>query len=157
MTANGRVSALGDSVMLGARDTLKAMIPGTRVDAEVSRMPGAFIGPLKRYVARGRLAPIVVIHPATNGVLPPDMFRQMLTLLQDIPRVVVVNSHMPRSWREPNNKVINDILPEFGNAVLADWEAASQGHPEYFVSDGIHLTPAGAEAYAGLIKQAAGL
>lgn len=143
--------------MLGARDTLKSVIPGTRVDAEVSRMPGAFIGPLKRYVARGRLAPIVVIHPATNGVLPPDMFRQMLTLLQDIPRVVVVNSHMPRSWRDPNNKVINDILPEFGNAVLADWEAASQGHPEYFVSDGIHLTPAGAQAYAELIKQAAGL
>ena len=157
VTPNGRVSAIGDSVMLGARDTLKQVISGTRVDAEVSRMPGAFIGPLKRYVARGKLAPIVVIHPATNGVLPEDMFREMLQILKDVPRVVVVNSNMPRTWRDPNNAVIDKVLPEFDNAVLADWRTASQGRDEYFVSDGIHLTQAGATAFAGLVKQAAGL
>jgi len=120
-------------------------------------MPGAFIGPLKRYVARGKLAPIVVIHPATNGVLPEDMFREMLQILKDVPRVVVVNSNMPRTWRDPNNAVIDKVLPEFDNAVLADWRTASQGRDEYFVSDGIHLTQAGATAFADLVKQAAGL
>ena len=132
-------------------------IPGTRVDAEVSRMPGAFVGPLKRYVARGRLAPIVVLHPATNGVLPEEMFREMLTILKDVPRVVVVNSHMPRTWRDPNNAVIDKVLPEFGNAVLADWQQVSDGQDDYFVSDGIHLTPTGAAAFAALIKQVAGI
>lgn len=156
-TANGRVSAIGDSVMLGARDAIMQAIPGTRVDAEVSRMPGAFVGPLKRYVARGRLAPIVVLHPATNGVLPEEMFREMLTILKDVPRVVVVNSHMPRTWRDPNNAVIDKVLPEFGNAVLADWQQVSDGQDDYFVSDGIHLTPTGAAAFAALIKQAAGI
>ena len=156
-TANGRVSAIGDSVMLGAREAIMQAIPGTRVDAEVSRMPGAFVGPLKRYVARNRLAPIVVIHPATNGVLPEDMFREMLTLLKGVPRVVVVNSHMPRSWRDPNNAVIAKVLPEFDNAVLADWDKASAGRNDYFVSDGIHLTPSGAQAFAEVIKQAAGI
>jgi peptidoglycan/LPS O-acetylase OafA/YrhL len=157
LTPNGRVSAIGDSVMLGARQALKETIPGTRVDAEVSRMPGAFIGPLKRYVARGKLAPIVVLHPATNGVLPEDMFREMLTILKDVPRVVVVNSHMPRSWRDANNAVINKVLPEFGNAVLADWEGASDGKDDYFVSDGIHLTQSGAKAFAEIIKRATGI
>ena len=156
-TANGRVSAIGDSVMLGARDAIMQAIPGTRVDAEVSRMPGAFVGPLKRYVARGRLAPIVVLHPATNGVLPEEMFREMLTILRDVPRVVVVNSHMPRTWRDPNNAVIDRVLPEFGNAVLADWQQVSDGKDDYFVSDGIHLTPTGAAAFAALIKQVAGI
>ncbi len=153
----GTVSAIGDSVMLGARSILKETIPGTKVDAAVSRYPGAFIGKLKRYVAGNRLAPIVVLHPGTNGVLPESMMREMLEILVDSPLVVVVNTNMPRSWRGPNNKVIEDVVPDYPNAVLADWRAASIEHPEYFASDGIHLTQSGARAYAGLIKETAGL
>ncbi len=152
---NGTVSAIGDSVMLGARTTLKDVIPGTKVDAAVSRFPGAFVGKLKRYVARDALADVVVLHAGTNGVLPEDMLRQMLDTLTDSPRVVVVNTNMPRSWRAPNNKVINAVVPDYDNAVIADWYEASKDHPEYFVSDGIHLTAKGARAYAKLIKAAA--
>jgi peptidoglycan/LPS O-acetylase OafA/YrhL len=154
---NGQLSGIGDSVMLGARDTLKQVIPGTKVDAAVSRFPGAFIGRLKRYVAGDKLAPVVVLHPGTNGTIPEDMMRQMLDILKDTPRVVVVNDQMPRTWEQPNNKVIAKVVPDYPNAVLADWNKASANHPEYFVSDGIHLTPKGARAYAQLIKKSAGL
>jgi lysophospholipase L1-like esterase len=154
---NGNLSALGDSVMLGARNTLKETIPGTKVDAAVSRFPGAFVGRLKKYVARDKLADTVVIHAGTNGVMPEDMLRTMLDTLKDIPTVVVVNDNMPRSWRNPNNKVIDTVVPDFDNAVLADWYALSKDRPEYFVSDGIHLTAKGARAYAQMIKKAAGL
>ncbi len=154
---NGNLSAIGDSVMLGARTVLKEAIPGTKVDAAVSRFPGAFIGRLKKYVARDKLADVVVLHPGTNGVLPEDMMRDMLDVVKDVPTVVVVNDSMPRSWRAPNNKVIDKVVPDYPNAVLVDWYAASKDNPEYFVSDGIHLTPKGARAYAKLIKSAAGL
>jgi peptidoglycan/LPS O-acetylase OafA/YrhL len=154
---NGNLSAIGDSVMLGARTVLKEAIPGTKVDAAVSRFPGAFIGRLKKYVARDKLADVVVLHPGTNGTLPEAMMREMLDILQDTPRVVVVNNNMPRSWRNPNNKVIATVVPDYANAVLVDWYAASKDHPEYFVSDGIHLTAKGARAYAKLIKSAADL
>jgi peptidoglycan/LPS O-acetylase OafA/YrhL len=152
--ANGRVSAIGDSVMLGARETLKDVIPETKVDAAVSRFPGAFIGKLKRYVNKDKLAPTVVIHAGTNGVMPESMLREMLDILSESPRVVVLTTNMPRSWRAPNNKVIKGVVPDYPNAVLVDWYAASKDHPEYFASDGIHLTPAGARAYAKLIKKA---
>jgi peptidoglycan/LPS O-acetylase OafA/YrhL len=155
--SNGTLSGIGDSVMLGARSTVKEVIPGARIDAAVSRFPGAFIGRLKRYVAKDSLAPVVVLHPGTNGVLPADMMRQMLDILKDTPTVVVVNDNMPRSWRAPNNKVIDAVVPDYPNAVIADWYAASTDHPEYFVSDGIHLTAKGARAYAQLIKRSAGL
>jgi len=155
--ANGRLSGIGDSVMLGARSTLKSVIPGTKVDAAVSRFPGAFIGRLKRYVASDKLAPVVVLHPGTNGVLPESMMREMLDILKDTPRVVVVNDNMPRSWRNPNNDVIDKVIPDYPNAVIADWYAASKDHPEYFVSDGIHLTAKGARAYAKLIEKKGGL
>ena len=81
----------------------------------------------------------------------------MLDILKDTPTVVVVNDNMPRSWRAPNNKVIDKVVPDYSNAVIADWYAASKDHPEYFVSDGIHLTAKGARAYAKLIKKSAGL
>jgi peptidoglycan/LPS O-acetylase OafA/YrhL len=154
---NGNLSAIGDSVMLGARTVLKETIPGTKVDAAVSRFPGAFIGRLKKYVARDKLADVVVLHPGTNGTLPESMMREMLDVLEDTPTVVVVNTNMPRSWRTPNNKVIDNVVPDYPNAVIADWYAISKEHPEYFVSDGIHLTAKGARAYAKLIKTSAGL
>jgi len=153
--ANGRVSAIGDSVMLGARSTLTSVIPGTKVDAAVSRFPGAFVGKLKKYSKRDKLAPTVVIHAGTNGVMPEAMLREMLDTLADVPRVIVLTTNMPRSWRAPNNKAIKSVVPDYDNAVLVDWYAASKDHPEYFVSDGIHLTSKGARAYAKLIKKAA--
>ncbi|MDO8309453.1 MAG: acyltransferase family protein [Actinomycetota bacterium] len=155
--SRGTISALGDSVMLGARSTLVDVIPGARVDAAVSRFPGAFVGRIKKLRAQDKLADTVVLHAATNGVLPADMLREMLDLLSGYGRVVVVNASVPRSWEEPNNDAIADVVPEFPNAVIADWKEASRGHPEYFVSDGVHLTKAGAKAYATLIKKAAGV
>ena len=152
--ANGRVSAIGDSVMLGARETLKSTIPGTKVDAAVSRFPGAFVGKLKKYTKREKLAPTVVIHAGTNGVMPEDMLREILDIVQDVPRVVVLTTNMPRSWRAPNNKVIKKVVPDYDNVTLVDWYQASTDHPEYFTSDGIHLTTKGARAYAKLIRKA---
>jgi peptidoglycan/LPS O-acetylase OafA/YrhL len=154
---NGRLSAIGDSVMLGARNTLKETIRGTKVDAAVSRFPGEFTGKLKRYVARDKLADVVVIHPGTNGILPNDMLRDMLDTLSDIPRVVLVNTAVQRPWREPNNRAVEKVAPKYDNGVVVDWYAESRDHPEWFVSDGVHLTAKGARAYANLIKAAAGL
>ena len=154
---NGPMSVIGDSVMLGARSAVKTAVPGARVDAEVARMPGAFIGRIKKLKANDKLAPIIVLHPATNGVLPESMMRDMLDLLTGYDKVVVVNSQMPRTWRAPNNAVIDTVVPDYPNAVIADWYSASSDRPEYFASDGVHLTPVGAAVFADLIKQTAGL
>jgi len=148
-------SAMGDSVMLGARKSLQGAIPGITIDAAVARYPGAFIGPLKRYQAANKLGSTVIVHPGTNGVLPESMLREMLDILKPHARVVLVNDSMPRTWRNPNNRVIADVAKDYPNVVLVDWFAASQGHPEYFVSDGVHLTSKGGATYAKLIKDAA--
>lgn len=152
---NGPISVLGDSVVLGARKAIVDSIPGAKVDAEVSRMPGAFIGRIKKLRARDKLADVVVLHPATNGVLPEAMAREMLDLLSEYPRVVIVNAQMPRNWRKPNNSVLAEVVADYPNAVLVDWFAASKENPEWFASDGIHLNPEGARQFAALIKEAA--
>jgi len=154
---NGPASALGDSVMLGARAALEEAIPGVGVDASVSRMPGAFTGRVKKLNRAGSLANVVIVHPATNGVLPEEILRDILNPLRDYERVVLVNAAVPRSWEKQNNAVIRDVAPDFPNVVVADWNAAADGNRNYFVSDGIHLTRQGAKAYASLIAEAAGL
>lgn len=155
--SNGPVSVLGDSVVLGARAAITDTIPQARVDAEVSRMPGAFTGRVKRLDRRDKLANIVVLHPATNGVLTEEILRNTLEPLSDYERVVVVNTSVPRSWEQPNNAIIRKVVPDYPNVVLADWNSLAAGNREFFVSDGVHLTRQGAVAFAELIKDSAGL
>lgn len=154
---NGPATLFGDSVMLGARSAIYDAIPGARVDAAVSRFPGAFTGRIAKTKRIGRLADVVVIHAGTNGVLPESIMRDMLDQLTDRERVVVVNTAVPRPWRAPDNAVIAAVTKDYPNVVVVDWNAAAQGHPEWFVSDGVHLTSAGAKAYAEIIKKATGL
>ncbi len=155
--ANGPVSVIGDSVVLGARSAIKDAIPGARVDAKVSRMPGGFTGRVKKLDRREKLANVVVVHPATNGVMNAKILRGILDPLTDYERVVIVNASVPRSWEKQNNKVIAKVTPDYPNVVVADWKSASDGRSEYFVSDGVHLTGSGAAAFAEVIREATGL
>ena len=155
--ANGPVSVIGDSVVLGARSAIKDAIPGARVDAKVSRMPGGFTGRVKKLDRRDKLANVVVVHPATNGVINAKILRGILDPLTDYERVVIVNASVPRSWEKQNNKVIAKVTPDYPNVVVADWKSASDGKSEYFVSDGVHLTGSGAAAFAEVIREASGL
>ena len=153
----GPVTVIGDSVLLGAADEVRGTIKGARIDAAVARMPGAVRGRVRSLAEKDHLADTVVIHTGTNGVIPEEMMRDMLTMLKDYPKVVVVNTSVPRTWSRPNNKVIESVTAEFPNASVTDWNAISDGHPEYFVSDGVHLTSSGQKAFARLIKEATGL
>jgi len=152
---NGPVSVIGDSVVLGARDAIQEAMPGAGVDAEVSRMPGAFTGRVKKLNRRDKLANTVVIHPASNGVINEEILRKILDPLQDYEKVVVVNASVPRSWEKPNNRLINKITKDYPNVVVADWNAEADGKSDYFVSDGVHLTKQGAAAFAELIRTSA--
>jgi hypothetical protein len=155
--ANGPVSVIGDSVVLGARSAINEAMPGARVDAKVSRMPGGFTGRVKKLDRRDKLANVVVVHPATNGVINAKILRGILDPLTDYERVVIVNASVPRSWEKQNNKVIAKVTPDYPNVVVADWKSASDGRSDYFVSDGVHLTGSGAAAFAEVIREASGL
>ena len=63
--------------------------------------------------------------------------------------MVFVNIDVPRSWEAPDNAVLAAGVARYpGVAVLADWNALSVGHPEWFTPDQVHLQPAGAQALA---------
>jgi hypothetical protein len=152
----GTVTAVGDSVMLGAVDTLHEEIPNlTVLDARGSRQAPEAIGVLRQLRASGKLGDVVIVHIGDNGTFTAEEFDEMMGVLSGVRKVLVVNVTIPdgHSW-VPNNEVLADgVRRHPDKAVLVDWYAASAGHPEYFW-DGLHLTPQGARAYADTIAAA---
>jgi lysophospholipase L1-like esterase len=79
----------------------------------------------------------------------------MLGTVAGVGRVVLVDVQLngTREWESSVNGEIAAAAGRWPNVHLADWYGASAGHPEWF-RDGIHLTAAGAEAYAATIAAA---
>ena len=154
-------SAIGDSAMLGAVDSLEQEMPNlVLIDAEGSRQASAAIDLLRQYRAAGHLGDVVVVHIGNNGPLTAGQFDEMMGVLEGVRKVLVVNLTVPPNVEDPiaapNDAVLAEGVRRYPEkAVLVDWYSASAGHPEYFW-DGIHLTPRGARAYAGLISSYVG-
>jgi peptidoglycan/LPS O-acetylase OafA/YrhL len=148
----GRVLAVGDSVMMGAVSQLQAQ-GNVEVDAAISRQFKAGVEVLEARRAAGTLGDVVVIQLGGNGYIQNDEFNRMMAALEGVPRVVLVTIHMDREWQDANNGLLTDRADDYPNTVLADWHALASSHPEWFLSDGIHLTGPGPRAYAEFIAQ----
>jgi peptidoglycan/LPS O-acetylase OafA/YrhL len=149
----GSVSAIGDSVMLGAVGVLQKDIRGlTVVDAEVGLQVYSAIDILQSRRATGQLGNVVIVHLGNNGTFTKGEFDQIMRILSGVDRVVFVNVKVPRPWEETNNEVISEGVERYPKAVLVDWHSASVNHPEYFYSDGYHLRPEAQKIYAALVS-----
>ncbi len=152
--ATSRVSAFGDSVMLGAESDLWNRLPGARISAVEGRQARDVFADVSSQKAAGRLGPDVVIHTGNNGIISPDDLSNALRGLSDRSRVVVLTDRVPRDWQGPNNDMIRRVVGQYHNAVLVDWYSISDGHSGWFYSDGLHLREPGAAAYAAAITAA---
>ena len=131
------VTAWGDSVLLGARYGLAFDIPGVFVDAVVGRQAGSLPSGINQLRKMGELGPKVVIHVGDNGLFLRSSLDTALNELSDRTRVVIVTVRVPRRWQDPVNALLRSVAAAHKNVVIADWYAASAGHPEYFVRDGV--------------------
>src|SRR5262249_36196402 len=116
-----RVSAFGDSVMLGAAQALARDLPNIKTDAAVSRPDSAGIDIVRVRHQMGQLGDVVVVHLGNNGPFSAAEFDTLMSVLSDVPRVVIINLKVPRTWEAPNNSVLADGVQRFPNAVLVDW------------------------------------
>jgi hypothetical protein len=148
----GPVSTVGDSILLDFQPELQSAISGVKVDGLVSRQFETGIGIVQTDRAAGTLGNVLVVELGTNGTVTSSDFDAMMQAASGVRRVVFVNVNVPRSWAAPDNAVLAAGVARYpGVAVLADWNALSTGHPEWFTADQVHLEPAGAQAMATLI------
>lgn len=155
-TISARVTAIGDSVLLGAKPLLEHQIEGVVVDADVGRQFSDLLNIVRTYRAEGRLGDAVVIQTGNNGPINPAQFDQLLQILRPVPKVLVVNVKVERAWQNANNDVIRDAVPKAPNAVLIDWHALAGARPDAFYDDGLHLTPSGIRLFTGAVLSALG-
>lgn len=147
--AAGR-DAIGDSVMLGARDQLRAR--GFRVDAVVSRQFADALTIVRRRARDGSLRQRVVIHLGTNGILiDPDDCDGIARAATRDRHVYLVTISIARAYRETQNDRMRACAARHANTSVIDWAAYSKGHGGWFTSDGYHLSSLGRQRYAAYL------
>ena len=143
----------GDSIILGIRDKLQSHFPIELINARVGRQIGELIQVVQSDKV-GLATSTVVFDIGNNNHLTESDVRTLFELLKNQPKMIVVNTAVPRAWRDDNNRIINKVIVDYPQAQLVDWASLSFGHPEYFAPDGVHLSDAGGDVYVGAILEA---
>ena len=143
----------GDSVILGIRAKLGENKPISVMNARIGRQAPELLSVILQDKAIAGDVP-VIFNLGNNNALTRDQTVAIFEAVKDQPRVIVVNTAVPRPWREGNNALISAIASQYGNATVVNWNSISEGHPEYFAPDGVHLVPAGVEIYVAEILKA---
>ncbi len=142
----------GDSVILGIRSVLEENQPISLVNARIGRQAPELLEVLLQDQPQALDSPII-FNLGNNNVLSREQVEQIFEVVKAQPQIIVVNTAVPRPWRDGNNQIISEVAAKYPQADVVDWNAISEGHPEYFAPDGVHLVPAGVNAYVSAILE----
>jgi peptidoglycan/LPS O-acetylase OafA/YrhL len=155
-TAGLPLVAVGDSVMLGAAEELTAS--GFVVDAVKSRQLISYVPELEAVKLSGALTSVIVVHLGTNGPFSDASLSLLMSVLVDVPTVVMLTGKGDRDWMAGNNGKIRALPGMFPNVTVLDWEVMSAScEGRCFYDDGIHLTQSGQNFYSLIVKRLLGL
>jgi hypothetical protein len=145
----GGLWVTGDSVILGIRFELDARQNIGLINARVGRQATELLEVIKNDKAN-MVGSTIILNLGNNNRLTEEQVAAIFAEIAEQPQIIVVNTAVPRGWRDENNELIAKYANQYG-ARLIDWAAISQDHPEYFGPDGVHLVPAGVRAYVDAI------
>ena len=143
----------GDSVILGIRTALSEIRPLLVVNARVGRAAPELLQEMGRDLEQAA-GSTVVMDLGNNDLLTEDTVRAIFELVKESSKVVVVNTAVPRPYRDANNELVTQLAAQYSNVRVVDWNLISDGHPEYFAPDGVHLVSTGVSAYVIAIDEA---
>ena len=143
----------GDSVILGIRTALSEVRPLLVVNARVGRAAPELLQEMSQDLEKAA-GSTVVMDLGNNDLLTEETVRAIFELVTESPKVIVVNTAVPRPYRDANNTLVAELATQYSNVRVVDWNAISDGHPEYFAPDGVHLVPTGVSAYVMAIDEA---
>ena len=140
----------GDSVILGIHAKLASHFPIALINARVGRQLEELITVVKEDVVQVPRS-VVILDVGNNNHITEQSLRTLLELLKNQPKIILVNTAVPRPWAADNDAIINRVLASYPKAELVDWAKISEGHPEFFAPDGVHLVDLGSSAYVAAI------
>jgi len=143
----------GDSVILGIRNKLAAKQDISLINARVGRQIQELITAVEEDKPKV-LKSIVVLDVGNNNAVSHEDMIKLMELLKSQPKIIVINTSVPRTWRDGNNKIISEVVSSYPNATLINWSQIAENHPEFFAPDGVHLVDAGSDVYVAAILDA---
>jgi peptidoglycan/LPS O-acetylase OafA/YrhL len=150
------VTLIGDSVMARTYSTWMAHTSSYFqfwIDASPSRFPQDIPPLLDTLRQSGHLYPAVVLHTGTNGLYSAITLNGIINRMSQlgVDQVYLLNVRVPFGWEGVVNEQILEVAQDWpGFVTFIDWHARTEGHPEWFLDDGVHLTKEGAEAYVNM-------
>jgi len=142
----------GDSVILGIRAALGEKYPISLINARIGRQAPELLDVMSHDKAQV-LQSTVIFDLGNNNALTTAEVKSIFEVVKNQPKIIVVNTAVPRAYRDANNALIAEVARQYSRVSLVDWNAISNGHPEYFAPDGVHLVPTGVAAYVAAISQ----
>jgi peptidoglycan/LPS O-acetylase OafA/YrhL len=142
----------GDSVILGIRNVLAQYERIELINARVGRQINELIEVVRTDQQFVGKSPVVLNLGNNNRLVEADVI-SLMEIVKNQPKIIVVNTAVPRSWREANNQLIADVVNRYPNTTIVDWSTISENHPEFFATDGVHLNPPGVNAYVSAIRE----
>ena len=140
----------GDSVILGIRSKLGQTHPISIMNARIGRQASELLEVMLQDQKQASSVP-VIFNLGNNNALSREQTVAIFEAVKNQPRIIVVNTAVPRPWREGNNSLIAEVASQYSNVIVVDWNSISEGHPEYFAPDGVHLVPTGVDVYVAEI------
>ena len=140
----------GDSVILGIRSKLEAKQHISLVNARVGRQAPELLAVMRVDKTSVPQSP-VIFNLGNNNSLSESTVVEIFETIKDQPQIIVVNTAVPRAWKDANNSIISSVAARYPNVIVVDWNKISTGRPELFAPDGVHLSPAGSDVYVDLI------
>jgi peptidoglycan/LPS O-acetylase OafA/YrhL len=142
----------GDSVILGIRNVLAQYERIELINARVGRQIDELIEVARTDQQFVGKSPVVLNLGNNNRLVESDVI-SLMEIVKNQPKIIVVNTAVPRSWKEANNQLIADVVNRYPNTTVVDWSTISENHPEFFATDGVHLNPPGVNAYVSAIRE----
>ncbi|BGE82899.1 acyltransferase family protein [Staphylococcus petrasii] len=136
---------IGDSVMVDIGETFKSQVPKATIDGKVGRHLQEALSVADNYTNYNKPSDQVVLELGTNGDFSKEELDQLISKFGKA-QIYLVNTRVPRDWQDNVNKQLADAAKTHKNVTLVDWYKRSEGHSEYFASDGVHLENSGVEA-----------
>jgi peptidoglycan/LPS O-acetylase OafA/YrhL len=141
----------GDSVILGIRSEIEDNHPIALINARVGRQAPELLEVMKVDGPKV-LNSTVIFNLGNNNALTRNQIVEIFEAVKSAPKAIVVNTAVPRPWKEANNALISEVAANYPNISVIPWDQISQGRTEYFAPDGVHLVPAGVRAYVAAIE-----
>lgn len=146
-----KVTAVGDSVLLGCSRALSYLLPNFHYRAKESAQIDKAINDLEQLKNQQRLGDVILLAVGQNGYFNKQQAESLLKIAGDRP-VFAYTIFVGKEWETANNAIWYDLAKDFTNLEIVDWHTYAKNN-QALLWDGIHPNEKGQKAYARLFAR----